>query len=378
MRVSRFSVLRGFIGDWCPFLYEAAPYICSTLKNCLDSRCDIWHAGATATDFFFATDQCTNCEQFRVFLGSHSAIALPDVGVAELHGGRVFAYGVVISRDGRWLARDCAPDFRQPFEKHWLLNVPKLRRPKKISGRLLVVASHAADNYYHWLLEELPRLLLACESTQFDKILLTEKPFADSVLQCLQIDVPRIPVTAISHYRADKLIVPSYLAPTGFPSPKMVELLSSFSLRYAPQDDQSRPEKIYISRRSAKRRTVKDETRLIAELQARGFHEVLLEKMSLQEQMRTFRAAKFVVAPHGAGLANLTFCQTGGKVIELFNNGYVHHCFAQLAALVGMSYIGLCSDPNGPVGHGVGESQEEIRVPVEEILRWVDRESLCE
>lgn len=362
-----------------PFVHVAVPRKCVELRElngtqsprtCLDIP-NIWpHQDQWK--------QSTNNVSFLEFLKCHFRPEASETEVVELSSGRVFADGVVISHDGRWLARDCAPDFRQPFEKHWLLNVPKLRRPRKISGRLLVVASHAADNYYHWLLEELPRLLLACESTQFDKILLTEKPFTDSVLQCLQVDVPRIPVSAISHYQADKLIVPSYLAPTGFPSPKMVELLSAFSLRYAPQDDQSRPEKIYISRRSAKRRTVKDETKLIAVLQARGFHEVLLEKMSLQEQMRTFRGAKFVVAPHGAGLANLAFCQSGGKVIELFNNGYVHHCFAQLAGLVGMSYTGLCSDPDGPVGHGVGESQEEIRVPIEEILRWVDRESSCE
>jgi capsular polysaccharide biosynthesis protein len=371
--------MRGFFQSaLLPFVHVHPPAVCDFLGNIASVSLNSWLELQQSTRHGYLGQIVSNCPALIEFLNQKASIHVPGVGIAKLDGGRVFADGVVVSGDGRALARDCAPDFRQPFEKHWLLNVPKLRRPKKISGRLLVVASHAADNYYHWLLEELPRLLLACESTQFDKILLTEKPFTDSVLQCLQIDVPRIPVTAISHYRADKLIVPSYLAPTGFPSPKMVELLKSFSLRYAPQDEQSRPEKIYISRRSAKRRTVNDETRLIAELQARGFHEVLLEKLSLQEQMRTFRAAKFVVAPHGAGLANLTFCQTGGKVIELFNNGYVHHCFAQLAGLVGMSYIGLCSDPNGPVGHGVGESQEEIRVPVEEILRWVDRESPCE
>ena len=371
--------MRGFFRSvLIPFVHVHSPGLCESLRDVARVSSESWRQLQHSASHEYLRQITSNCPALSEFLNQKASIDVPAVGIAELNGGRVFADGVVISRDGRWLARDCAPDFRQPFEKHWLLNVPKLRRPRKISGRLLVVASHAADNYYHWLLEELPRLLLAGESTQFDKILLTEKPFTDSVLQCLQIDVPRIPVTAISHYRADKLIVPSYLAPTGFPSPKMVELLSAFSLRYAPKDDQSRPEKIYISRRSAKRRTVQNEIQLIAELQARGFHEVLLEKMSLQEQMRTFRAAKFVVAPHGAGLANLAFCQSGGKVIELFNNGYVHHCFAQLARLVGMSYVGLCSDPNGPVGHGVGESQEEIRVPINEILRWVDRESSCE
>lgn len=360
------------------FFHTSPPLDCQSL-------CNLTNDFIRSRDGSNCTHSClpfgcvaSNCDALKSFLDSKSFEPSHAIGVAQLTQGRVFADGVVISRDGRSLARDCAPDFRRPFDEHWLLDVPKLRRPKHVTGRLLVVACHAANNYYHWLLEELPRLLLAHELTKFDKTLLTENAFTESVLRCLEIDVPRVPVSAISHYWADQLIVPTYLAPTGFQSPKTVQLLSGFARRYAPEDDQIRSEKIYVSRRLAKRRTVKNESRLMDELQRRGFQEVILESLTLQEQMRIFRAARFVVAPHGAGLANLAFCQPGSKVIELFNNGYVHHCYAQLAGLVGMKYTGLCSDPDGPVGHGVGESQQEICVPVEEVLRWVDREAACE
>jgi capsular polysaccharide biosynthesis protein len=362
-----------------PFLHVAAPEKCARLRD-LEGAYSRGGCVNKAGEFagIFQTVPHSNSAAFLGFLSGKSVFADPEVDVIELVSGRVFADGVVISSDGRALARDCAPDFRQPFENHWLLSVPRLRRPKRVAGRLLVVASHAADNYYHWLLEELPRLLLAIEATEFDRILLTENLFSNSVLQCLRINVPQLPVTSISHYQAESLVVPTYLSPVGFPSPRIVSLLSSFAKKYASCDEERRPDRIYISRKGGRRRTVHDEPRLIDALQERGFREVLLETMSLQEQIRTFRAARFVVAPHGAGLANLAFCERGGHVIELFNNGYVHHCFAQLAELVGMSYTGLCSDPDQPVGHGILESQEEIRVPLDVILEWVDRELQCE
>jgi capsular polysaccharide biosynthesis protein len=370
--------MRGFFQSaLIPLVHTHPPHVCKSLSDIASVSPQRWQELQHSSQIRYLCQNSSNCPSFIEFLKRKASIDVSNFGIAHLQNGRVFANGVVISSDGRALARDCAPDFRQSFEEHWLLKVPRLRRPKRVSGRLLVVASHAADNYYHWLLEELPRLLLAVEATEFDRILLTENRFSDSVLQCLQLNVPQLPITSVSHYQAETLAVPTYLSPVGFPSPRMVSLLSSFAERYANCDDERRPDRIYISRRDARRRTVHDEPRLIAALQARGFREVLLEAMSLQEQIRTFRAANFVVAPHGAGLANLAFCKRGGQVIELFNNGYVHHCFAQLAELVGMNYTGLCSDPDQLVGHGVSESQEEIRVPVDEILYWVDQRLQC-
>ncbi len=41
-----------------------------------------------------------------------------------------------------------------------------------------------------------------------------------------------------------------------------------------------------------------------------------LEGLSLAEQIRLFAGAGTVVAPHGAGLANLAYMPAGGRVVE--------------------------------------------------------------
>ena len=69
-------------------------------------------------------------------------------------------------------------------------------------------------------------------------------------------------------------------------------------------------------------------------LQARGYS-VRLRKldpylnvdpgtMSVQEQIDHFAAAEVVVAPHGAGLVNLTFAPPGVRVLELFAPRYLN------------------------------------------------------
>ena len=52
-------------------------------------------------------------------------------------------------------------------------------------------------------------------------------------------------------------------------------------------------------------------------LSQEGFETVSLEGMSPSDQILLFQSAEFVVGAHGAGLANLLFCEHGTKVIEL-------------------------------------------------------------
>jgi capsular polysaccharide biosynthesis protein len=73
-------------------------------------------------------------------------------------------------------------------------------------------------------------------------------------------------------------------------------------------------------------------------LEARGFATVRLEERSWAEQIALFQAARVVVAPHGASLANLVFCAPGTRVVELFARDYVNPCYWRVAALSGLDY----------------------------------------
>jgi capsular polysaccharide biosynthesis protein len=74
---------------------------------------------------------------------------------------------------------------------------------------------------------------------------------------------------------------------------------------------------VYLSRRDSGRRPLANEAELEDALRALGFTVAVFSGVPLLEQIRIIRAARLVVAPHGAGLAHLLFARPGLSVLEL-------------------------------------------------------------
>jgi Glycosyltransferase 61 len=68
-------------------------------------------------------------------------------------------------------------------------------------------------------------------------------------------------------------------------------------------------------------------------------------RASVQTQIETFAAAKIVLGIHGAGLANIMWCQPDTKVIEIFHPKFAPWCYAILANQLGMDYYCLGRQP---------------------------------
>jgi len=69
--------------------------------------------------------------------------------------------------------------------------------------------------------------------------------------------------------------------------------------------------------RKARTRKFHNLEQLEACLSGYGFQTIYLEGMSSVDQILLFQSAEFVIGAHGAGLANLLFCEPGTKIIEL-------------------------------------------------------------
>ena len=52
-------------------------------------------------------------------------------------------------------------------------------------------------------------------------------------------------------------------------------------------------------------------------LVSKGFKVLKLSRYSFKKQISYFKKAKVIIGPHGAGFANLTFCEQNTKVIEI-------------------------------------------------------------
>jgi capsular polysaccharide biosynthesis protein/tetratricopeptide (TPR) repeat protein len=200
--------------------------------------------------------------------------------------------------------------------------------PERIPGRVAALAGLSGHNYFHWMIDVLPRLELLQRSGlnwhEMDQFWINapRAAFQQDTLKALGIPLPKI-LSADDHpyIQADQLIVPAFSGHLGWPEPWVLQFLRRQFLPMAAA--QSYPKRIYISRAQAHHRRLLNEAAVLERLQACGFVAVNLESMSFAEQVGLFAQAQVVIAPHGGGLTNLIFCQSGTQVIEFFAPNYV-------------------------------------------------------
>ena len=183
-----------------------------------------------------------------------------------------------------------------------------------------VLNTRFSHNFYHWLIDILPRLVpLRRVGVQPDFYLIDcLTPFQKTVLATFGIDSSRL---IQPHCRllleAEQLLVPS------LPTPDCLREFGSLllaALRLRRTGDYG-PSGIFISRRKSKTRKLANENELEQLLHSHGFETHCLEDYSLAKQARLLHEAEMIVATHGAGLANLLFARPGTQVIEICPTG---------------------------------------------------------
>ena len=80
------------------------------------------------------------------------------------------------------------------------------------------------------------------------------------------------------------------------------------------------------------------------------FETVDLEGMSVADQIVLFQRAEFVISPHGAGLANLLFCEPGTKVIEFMPSADLRPSFWLISEKLNLVHGWQCCGTVGAPG----------------------------
>jgi capsular polysaccharide biosynthesis protein len=117
--------------------------------------------------------------------------------------------------------------------------------------------------------------------------------------------------------------------------------IAAAALAARPADAPALPKRIYLSRQGASRRRVANHDAVEALLAGHGFTTILMETLGLDEQAALFAGAEAVVAPHGAGLANILFNDGRAGVLELYGEGDPQYHFALCATARGCRYVPL-------------------------------------
>lgn len=257
-------------------------------------------------------------------------------------------FPVRISPGFRTLLGDVSIDWRFPRIKHKFL-YPSLRLGRRqLAGRTLMLAATGAETYSHFLFDSISRgfLLEECglHFRDFNHIIINnlESPFQRELLIKLGIRPSQLVCLATSKtIRCDELILPSYPSGLGQYHPGALNWLRKTFL--SSTSNSRLAERIFISRSMAKSRRIVNESQIDEVLARHGFRKVFLERLPILEQFSLFSTASQIIAPHGAGLANLVFAPEGARVLELFPSGSLNACYWTLSNYQGFAYSCLVS-----------------------------------
>jgi len=282
-------------------------------------------------------------EQHPVF-GENLTEMVPRVAVAELPGGRVLSPHSAVITGADDLLQELSLYFgTNHARQHPLFLHPFPGMPLEVGGRLGVLAMQGDTNYYHFIMDVLPRLgvLELCPEIAEPELWYVpeEHRFQRELLDLVGIPADkRIDSTRWRHVHAGCLVVPG--------PPAMTVVNPPWAVAYLRRRLLSKPDSrvpgygIYVTRGSAaNNRTVANEAAVVALLEARGFEAVDPGGMTVAEQIDAFSRASTIVAPHGAALVNLVFASPGASVVELFPAGCMVPDYWKLASGVpGLEY----------------------------------------
>lgn len=238
---------------------------------------------------------------------------------------------------------------------------PKIRT---VTGTVASLVLDGQINYYRWLMEVLPRMrLLKEKEAGYDWLYACQQhPFHRESLRLLDEDEPRIiDCEQVTYLRARKLLVPRFVDER---EEWIVPWLrEQFLPAVSVNGNKPSKRRIYIARTKANGRRATNQKELFDLLEAYGFTPMIMEDLSWLEQLALFQGAEAIVAPHGAGLANLAFCSPSTLVVELIAKNYPFTFYPEISRQLKLDHhLISCTPVNWSV---IGSS--DIHVPLDEI-----------
>jgi hypothetical protein len=254
------------------------------------------------------------------------------------------------------------------------------RSPAEELDAGFLLLSEWGSGFYHWFYETLPKLWWREELKQATgrapPIICHSplKPYQRRSLELLGYG----PETVIEHperySRVDDLyIVPHPLRQRGRQTHALPVQLQWVGERISDsvQVDAEFGERIYISRRDANRRQVRNEAELLQQLATLGFEPYEPGRLSLEEQVQLFSNAEVIIGPHGKGFTNLLYAGES-TLLELFPKRGADETYFLAAAELDITYDFVeCPTPSSTAN--IPARDKDLIVPVAEVVETIHR-----
>ncbi|MCQ8241714.1 glycosyltransferase family 61 protein [Rhizosaccharibacter radicis] len=284
---------------------------------------------------------------------------------------------MVLFKDGRPI-RDT--NYLRPPEVYDALRVvpERLVEVPAAGGPVCLCTDATPSNWFHWIRHTVPSVWGFLRARAEDapdgggpgRLAIQGLPYPyDALLPMLGAD--RLGRITIEHGRQYRFAEVDYLDFVRGRGDFAVSRLAADAYRALraslPPAGAARP--LYVARTDTTRRAMRNETALIARLEAAGVRVLVPGGHGAAEQLRMFRDTSLVIGPHGAGLSSLVACRPGTPIYELVPAGYRNGCFRSLAREAGLRYR---ADAFPDSGDGP-DFLRDWDVDVDRVLRRVER-----
>lgn len=299
---------------------------------------------------------------------------IPATFTLEVAGGRLVGDFAATVTPGGVLDHETSTYFGvTDWREHPVFLHPTLGRVEQVAGTVLSLTTRGTNaNYYHFLYDAIARYgtYERCfpGATPDAVVVGHAASYQRQLLELAGIPGPYLQPERGTTYVADRLLVPSNPNWALQAPPDVVAWLRD---RLPPRNPPGEKVRLLLTRGQVPltRRYV-EEDELLAALEPEGFVRLDPGTLSVQEQIDTFSAAEIVIAPHGAGLTNITFSPPGVKVLELFPATYVHRGLWAICQAIGADYRYLAAGPSVPGSVNAGIA-DDVSIPVPRVLAAV-------
>ena len=273
--------------------------------------------------------------------------------------GRIFTDGIqnvsVIKKN--FLLKECS--FQHAKNKIVnITNNPVLKKgtPKikiKFKGTVLnLLQGASSENYFHWLFDLLPKIYICSKNYNLSKInyfyLSEPKNFQIQILNFFGIKKNQIISSKFyRHIEADQIIVvdhPWYKKGYFFKEFNQIPKWIIWWLRNIFLNKKKKfncGKKIFIDRSDSKfnHSQIINKNEVINFLKKKKFEIYKIAKMNFFKQVYLFYNANFIISAHGAALANLVFCKSNTKIIEIKPETQPGNYFKKISKINKLKYI---------------------------------------
>ena len=231
-------------------------------------------------------------------------------------------------------------------------------------------------NYGHFLIEMFPKAFLAMKHLPSDRLHYVvgaeDGALGDVIATSLaMLGIPQKRVVRCGREPAffREIILIDGLTHHGqFMSPAICEGLDHL----AAQVEAEPSERIYVSRRTADYRKMRNEDEVTAILAERGYRIVDPGGLSFREQIAVFKGARAIIGVTGAGLTNVAFSQPGATVTCLTPATMPETFYWLLATLRRHRFRDVRCEELGGQPPGFPSSSGDIRIDPDELRHWLD------